>query len=216
MGAGDGAPALATVVRMIEDMARLQEAHNREVAEDWRLRGFEYYRAVWVECAELLDHFGWKWWKQQTPDAEQVKLELVDIWHFGLSILLREDVDLAEVAERFHARLGEPRPETAFRTDVEALAAHSLQTHGFSVDAFLDCLNAAGMDVLALYRAYMGKNVLNSFRQRNGYRDGRYRKTWAGREDNEHLVELVAELDPAADDFAEALYAALETRYAQG
>lgn len=37
----------------------------------------------------------------------------------------------------------------------------------------------------------MGKNVLNRFRQANGYRtaikEGTYRKLWGGREDNEHL-----------------------------
>lgn len=207
-------PELDVVRRMLDDMARLQEHHNQEVAEDWRVRGFEYYRAVWIECAELLDHFGWKWWKKQSADLEQVHLELIDIWHFGLSMLLRDAEPLAEVAERFATRIGEPRPESAFRTDVEALASHSLQTHGFSVDAFIDCMNAIGMDTVALYRAYMGKNVLNNFRQHNGYRDGSYRKTWAGREDNEHLVELIGTLDPGADDFAEALYAALETRYA--
>ena len=37
-----------------------------------------------------MDHYGWKWWKKQSPDTEQVKLELVDIWHFGLSQLILE------------------------------------------------------------------------------------------------------------------------------
>ena len=34
------------------------------------------------ECSELLDHYGWKWWKHQATDLDQVKLEIVDIWHF--------------------------------------------------------------------------------------------------------------------------------------
>jgi hypothetical protein len=46
-----------------------------------------------------------------------------------------------------------------------------------------------------LYRRYVGKNVLIFFRQDNGYKDGIYRKTWEGREDNEHLVELMTSLD---------------------
>jgi len=76
---------------MVETMARMQEAHNAQVHPEWRHQGYEYYRAVWVECAELLDHFGWKWWKHQQPDTDQVKLEVVDIWHFGLSDLMRAD-----------------------------------------------------------------------------------------------------------------------------
>ena len=65
---------------MVETMARMQESYNCEVHPDWRNQGYPFYRAVWVECAELLDHYGWKWWKHQRPDLEQVKLEIVDIW----------------------------------------------------------------------------------------------------------------------------------------
>ena len=36
-----------------------------------------------IECGELMDHVSYKWWKKQTPDMEQVRLEVVDIWHFG-------------------------------------------------------------------------------------------------------------------------------------
>ncbi|MFT5420448.1 MAG: hypothetical protein ACI9D5_001192, partial [Candidatus Endobugula sp.] len=58
-------------------MLDLQEAMNSRVHADWREQEFEWYRAIWIECAELMDHYGWKWWKQQIPDSEQVKLELV-------------------------------------------------------------------------------------------------------------------------------------------
>ncbi|MCZ6459152.1 MAG: dUTP diphosphatase, partial [Gammaproteobacteria bacterium] len=81
--------AATTAVEMLHTMAEMQEAHNRQVHPDWRENEYEYYRAIWVECAELLDHYGWKWWKKQNPDLAQVKLEIVDIWHFGLSDLLR-------------------------------------------------------------------------------------------------------------------------------
>ncbi len=64
-----------------------------------------------------------------------------------------------------------------------------------------------------LYRHYVGKNVLNFFRQDHGYKDGTYTKVWAGREDNEHLAELVSALDSDADDYPEAVYAALKSRY---
>jgi dimeric dUTPase (all-alpha-NTP-PPase superfamily) len=205
---------VAVTARMLDDMIELQDRHNRAVAEDWRERGFDYYRAVWVECAELLDHFGWKWWKKQTPDDDQVRLELVDIWHFGLSMLIRDRAPVADLAARFHDEVGAARDPEAFRTDVEAMAAAALTTRSFSVDTFIDCLNAIDLDFAGLYRAYIGKNVLNNFRQHHGYRDGSYRKLWAGREDNEHLMELVAGLDVTAGDFPERLYDALAERYA--
>ena len=44
---------------------------------------------------------------------------------------------------------------------------------------------------------------------------GSYQKTWADREDNEHLVELMAGLDSCSDQFADAVYEALSARYAE-
>ena len=72
----------------IKEMLNLQDKINEKVHADWKTQNFEWYRAIWVECAELLDHHGWKWWKKQRPNRDQMLLELIDIWHFGLSSLL--------------------------------------------------------------------------------------------------------------------------------
>jgi hypothetical protein len=69
------------------------------------------------------------------------------------------------------------------------------------------------MDWDDLFRQYVGKNVLNFFRQDNGYKQGTYRKTWAGREDNEHLVEVLETLDAQDESFQDNLYQALAQRY---
>ena len=55
---------------MLHTMADMQEQHNVLVHPQWREQGFEFYRAMWVECAEMLDHFGWKWWKQQKTNND--------------------------------------------------------------------------------------------------------------------------------------------------
>ena len=49
----------------------------------------------------------------------------------------------------------------------------------------------AGLDGEGLFREYVSKNVLNHFRQDNGYKTGTYQKTWGGQEDNVHLVALM-------------------------
>ena len=99
------------------------------------------------------------------------------------------------------------------REATEALALHCLETRGFSPVRFWELMHAVELDFDALYSAYVGKNVLNFFRQDNGYKDGTYVKNWAGREDNEHLVELVASLDHGSEDFADRVYQALQQRY---
>jgi len=80
---------------------------------------------------------------------------------------------------------------------------------------FWDLLHAAGMDFDDLYRQYVGKNVLNFFRQDHGYKEGSYIKLWQGREDNEHLVEILAELNSDTSNFGDQVYQSLLQRYQQ-
>jgi hypothetical protein len=214
----------ARVQQMLQTMLSLQEGHNLIIAEDWRTRGLPFHRAIWVECAELLDHFGWKWWKKQSPDLGQVHLEIVDIWHFGLSCLMLQGDDLGAVAAHFAAlpqsssgtgtatdAAATPDPE-AFRRNVEQLARAALDTE-FSVPRFIAVLQSLPMDFVTLFELYVGKNVLNRFRQANGYASGTYRKLWDGREDNVHLLELAATLPADHPDYITALHDALGERY---
>lgn len=49
-----------------------------------------FRRCVYMECAELIDSFDWKHWKLGKNNFLNVKIELVDIWHFIMSLLLEE------------------------------------------------------------------------------------------------------------------------------
>ena len=199
--------------RQLAAMAEMQERHNRLVHPQWASQGHEYYRAVWVECAELLDHFGWKWWKKPSADIDQAKLEIVDIWHFGLSELIRANQVNRELAARLKSALSN-QDQQDFRLAVERLALASLATRQFDLDAFAAVMRSLPLGFDELYRLYIGKNVLNAFRQEHGYKEGSYRKRWQGREDNEHLMDILRELDSDAADFAERVSRALAERYA--
>ena len=121
-----------------------------------------------------------------------------------------------QVADRILAQLEGYQPSGAGVLEAtEALALHALETQSFSAACFWDLMAAVELDFEGLYRAYVSKNVLNFFRQDHGYKEGHYIKTWNGREDNEHLVELSRELDSGADDYADELYEALGRRYAE-
>lgn len=196
----------------IQVMLDLQDAMNTRVHSDWRQQGFEWYRAIWIECAELMDHYGWKWWKKQTPDIDQVKLEVIDIWHFGLSMLLVNNTSATMIEEQLSSAF---KKESAndFLESVELFAGDVLVSKTFSIEKFTCMLTASGMSFDELYTGYVGKNVLNFFRQDHGYKEGTYHKLWGGKEDNEHLVELVNTIDTSANDFKEKLYAALDSRY---
>lgn len=206
----------------ILNMLQMQHRMNSRVHANWIDQRFEWYRAAWIECGELMDHVGYKWWKKQTPDMEQVRLEVVDIWHFGMSALFERDTDLEVLAQQIATDfLSLPGDVAGGRSEkerihaaTEALAQHALASKGFSVALFGALMQACGLSPAELYRHYVGKNVLNFFRQDHGYQEGTYVKEWQGREDNEHLSELLEQLDESAPDFPEAVYQALATRYA--
>jgi hypothetical protein len=196
------------------NMLTMQDRMNCRVHPDWIAQDFAWYRAAWIECGELIEHYGYKWWKKQAPDMEQVRLEVIDIWHFGLSALFVEGKTIEQIAGEIADELAGHRPSgLGVREATEELALHALQSRRFSPSRFWDLMLAAGLDFDSLYTSYVGKNVLNFFRQDHGYKEGSYVKNWDGREDNEHLAELLTELDHGAAGFAEEVYTALSVRY---
>lgn len=195
------------------EMLSLQEKINRRIDEDWRQRGWQWWRAIWLECAELMEYCDWKWWKHGRGDRAQLHLEIVDIWHFGLSDLLQRADSPERAATDAAEDLTTPAAALPLLEAVERLASLSLQQRRFCASSFHALMLAAEMDFENLRQLYIGKNTLNFFRQAHGYLDGDYRKQWGGREDNEHLSEILGELPvgAAADD----IYQALEKRYAE-
>ncbi|MDH3632588.1 MAG: dUTP diphosphatase [Gammaproteobacteria bacterium] len=194
-------------------MLEMQDAMNARVNPDWRQAGNAWYRAIWTECAEMLDHYGWKWWKHQQPDLEQVRLELVDILHFAMSDYLLQDIDNDVVAARIEAELSDPRQSADIRSAIEIMAQSTITQQSMHFSDFANIMALIEMDFDQLYRTYVGKNVLNFFRQDHGYKDGSYIKIWAGREDNEHLVEVLGNLDSNSPSFREDVYQGLSNRY---
>ena len=196
------------------NMLQMQHRMNNRVHADWISQRFEWYRAVWIECAELMDHVGYKWWKKQTPEWEQVRLEVVDIWHFGMSALFQPEQDLSDLADLIVSEVAAAGVGDAdIHSATEALARSALDTQSFSVRHFVALMQACGLSSAELYRHYVGKNVLNFFRQDHGYQEGTYIKQWQDREDNEHLSEILALLDADDAKFQDVVYDALAQRY---
>jgi C_GCAxxG_C_C family probable redox protein len=194
-------------------MLELQDAMNSRVNADWREAAYPWYRAIWTECAEMLDHYGWKWWKHQKPDMAQVHLELVDIWHFALSDLILHNDNLDRAADQALEGLQQSTESVDFRSAIEHLAMNAIQAQSANVALFAQVMQAADLDFDTLFKTYVGKNVLNFFRQDHGYKEGTYIKTWAEREDNEYLAEILKQLDADREDFSDQVYQALEQAY---
>ncbi|KMT64513.1 dUTP diphosphatase [Catenovulum maritimum] len=204
-------------------MLALQDKMNAKVNPDWIAVKSPFLRAVVIEAAEAIEHHGWKWWKKQDCDLEQLQMELVDIWHFILSaILIKHEGDQAKALNDVLAELDSTSltfdgveytySELNLLEKLEltiGLAAAKRYDLGLFSALLTDCQ----MNWDDLYAQYVSKNVLNFFRQDNGYKEGTYVKIWAGREDNEHLVEAMAALDVKSASYQTDLYDELVQRY---
>ena len=69
----------------LSTMLELQDGMNSKVNPAWVATNNNWHRAIQVEGVEAIEHHGWKWWKKQECDLAQLRMELVDIWHFILS-----------------------------------------------------------------------------------------------------------------------------------
>jgi dimeric dUTPase (all-alpha-NTP-PPase superfamily) len=196
----------------LQVMLQLQDTMNSKVHSNWREQEFAWFRALWIECGELIDHYGYKWWKKQTPDMQQVQLEVVDIWHFGLSMLI-DGRDFAVIAEEIAVEMAQPIAKLGVIEAAEQLVLAVLANKQFSVPAFMALLQASEMRFETLFKQYVGKNVLNLFRQDHGYKDGSYVKIWHGLEDNEQLSKILNDKQQVSSDFAHEVYQALQAIY---
>ncbi len=206
-------------------MLSLQAGMNARVDADWINSRYPYLRAVVVEATEAIEHHGWKWWKHQEKDLAQLQMELIDIWHFLLSdMLLRHDGDenaalqllMDAIAANDRGIQFDGRAYAVEQMDLveklELLAAISVARR-LELGLFAAIMADCGLDWTELYRQYVGKNVLNFFRQDRGYKEGSYQKTWNGREDNEYLVEILERLDAGSPAFKDDIYQALAQAY---
>lgn len=212
---------LPTTAQLTEQL-KLQGDLNALVNPDWLNAGNCWTDAMMVEAVELLEHHGWKWWKHQTPDMPQARIELVDIWHFILSHVLDKangDTDAAVVTLSVGLEHPDrnvfvgyiPQDLGAMDTRQTIRAFVSLVSGGIvSLTAFTRLMDHFGLTWPELHRTYVAKNVLNIFRQQNGYKSGHYTKVWAGKEDNEVLQGLI---DSRPDATADQLLAQLGRIY---
>jgi len=220
------------ILQMLKLQQQLNDATNGEGWEagitkngkliDWR-------RCTYLECAELIESYPWKHWKSinAAPDYENIKIEAVDIWHFIMSqaltnykqkelgnmeILADNIVNLPNF-EAFTAKVIPVEKNDYEQIEVIEALIHILFCGGSTENLimhFLDVAMQSGLNLDTLYNLYVGKNILNQFRQDHGYKEGNYLKIWEKEEDNvvmQRILEENPEITP------EALYGALEERY---
>lgn len=202
---------------IFKKMVKLQHQFNKQVAEDYLDKNFNWNSAIIAESGELLDSLGYKWWKKQEPDMENVKVEAIDLLHFVISQNIQANYfdrpdyiskTIKDFEDMFLGKIEEFYDEKDIKFIIDALNLF-LHPRFFTMKVLFKSLNMSNEDV---YIAYITKNCLNKFRQDNGYKDGSYIKNWNGREDNIVAFEIANEWG-ADEELFEQLYLDLETYY---
>ena len=212
---------------------QMQDSFNKVVYPNWKKEGFNWTRAIRGEIIECIDSFNWEWWKtkKNMPDFQNAEVELVDTFHFLISHCIVNSEDEAKVnsiatatftlAFAKYQQLLKVSPtgvkfdQNSFIVSGEELIKFSLispEQYQLMFIKFFDMwflLNLTIKDLIKLYRA---KNILNAFRQKNGYKIGTYVKIWGEVEDNVVCWALAKELD-LDDNFANDLMVKLEESY---
>ena len=92
---GDGGFYVCSAMDKLEEIFSLQDDLNRRIGvategmgeEDQRKWILNYVRAMQQELAELTDSVPWKWWaKYQEFDRQNARVEVVDLFHFLISL----------------------------------------------------------------------------------------------------------------------------------
>jgi dimeric dUTPase (all-alpha-NTP-PPase superfamily) len=205
-------------------MLRLQDSINTKVNLNWIEANNDWMLAAMIECVEAIDHHGWKWWKKQEYDLAQLQMELVDIWHFILSQMIVDNKgDIKQITTyfsesllsyniMFDSKLYTPKSNTLLEN--LKLMSGLFSTGTYNLPLFLTIISQAYLPEKDLFKQYVGKNVLNNFRQDNGYKNGSYVKVWYdGREDNEHLVDILENVYIESKTADVLIYSALQDRY---
>ena len=187
---------------------------------DWR-------RCIFMESAELIDSYPWKHWKSidAKADIENAKIEVVDIWHFVMSLALEDykinlKGDIGFLAKRVEKlanynlllennNTNPNHKDTISHIENMIRAVFSHKTVEEIMDKFIVVAIDVGLNLDSIYKLYIGKNILNIFRQDNGYKDGSYIKIWNGREDNEVMSEILNSNDIKPKE----LYKMLQVEY---
>lgn len=216
-------------------MINLQNELNCKIDPNWIDLRRNWNRAIWLELSELLDHTPWKWWKNKHSEINypQAQIEIVDVFHFILSKEIEEyklnniSMSIEEVISDLSKTFTTIYDyainsfDYDFNTDeydnnlicenIEDVVIQILNDEPDYLENYFVLVKIFKMDLNILYKYYIGKHILNRFRQDYGYKEGKYIKTWYGLEDNEYLFGYLGETQ--SDDFEDEIYNKLKEKY---
>ena len=173
-------------------LKKQNEVNEKAMGATWTNLKLDWNTAILVETGELIDSLDWKWWKRQESNWHNAQVEAIDILHFALSIFIESNPTKDEIT-KLESDIQENFQLYASEKDIvcncKELTVATLTNTAPSeiiIKAIKLCASL-GLTLEQTANLYIGKNILNKFRQDNGYKDGTYIKQWTKDEDNNYM-----------------------------
>lgn len=197
-----------------------QQSFNKRVHPEWQNQNFNWDLAIILESAEMLDSFDWKWWKHGVTDWANIEIEMTDIFLFLLSkSISNKTVDVLKglminqsVIDQNIAPIRKEDDEIIKMIQVDLMGGIINDTTIYALLSWIKTWNALGYTINDIFKKFDSKNILNSFRQDNGYKEGTYVKIWNDEEDNVVLQRIVESVE-YDENFNDQVYKQLEDAY---
>ncbi len=185
----------------------LQKSFNDRVSPGWESDTHQEKYLTWTaildETVEVIGSKKWKWWKDtqelNTIDWDNVQVELIDIFHFMLSISLQmkqqDSIFMMLMAYERNILDGNVPVvgvrDPKFFDDFwhEFIMAVWQKSIPLIIVKWIEFYYRSGGNYKTLIRDYFIKNSLNHIRQEFGYTSGKYQKMWRHPNDPSKLVE---------------------------
>ncbi len=178
--------------KLWKKLIELQKTFNNEVSPSWEAdthqQEYDSWMAILEETVEVLGSKKWKWWKNTENmgevDWDNVQVELIDIFHFMISISVQlkqqDSIFLTIMAiESGKGTSGFQVDRTqAFFDDFwnEFIMAVWQKSIPLVIVKWVEFWYRSGGNFETLVRDYFIKNTLNRNRQEFGYKSGQYQK----------------------------------------
>ena len=125
---GQSMDKLTQIFEMQEELNSRIGVNLRDIDDDEKTKWIlNYTRAMQQELAELTDSVPWKWWaKYQEFDLQNAKVEVVDLFHFLVSLaqtlgMTADDVFNAYIAKN---KVNHERQDSGYTEKNEADSRH--------------------------------------------------------------------------------------------
>lgn len=232
---------------LFKTIANMQDELNTYVnGEEWvsgvtnKGKDIDWETCIMVEAGELMDSVAWKHWKgiNDATDTDNVRIEIVDILHFMLSLTIEHthnNITMYEVGTNYVTKAGElatayiqnldenvaeeilPQPDdTIYRVVAKKLVANVLNGNLTEAWGAFGMLSYTAFNSpIDIFELYISKYMLNKFRYDHGYMEGTYIKDWEGEEDNSYMNTIRSSADILTEEGRTEIYNLLESRYAE-